>query len=153
MEEKIVYGVISMPSNVFANTGTNVSVVFIDKSKQWETVSLVDASKLGQDTKIGGLKKTVLSDKDVEKIVETFRENKPVEDFSVAIPYSDFEGKGYSFSAGQYFDVKINYVDISHDDFTASIEGHKKSLKKLFDDGKILQEKIIKGLDSLKFNG
>ena len=28
VDEHIVYGVISMPSNVFANTGTNVSVLF-----------------------------------------------------------------------------------------------------------------------------
>jgi type I restriction enzyme M protein len=27
-------GVVSMPSNIFANTGTNVSVVIIDKSKK-----------------------------------------------------------------------------------------------------------------------
>lgn len=152
VDKHILRGVVSMPSNIFANTGTNVSVVFIDKTKKWDQVSLVDASKLGEDTKIGGLKKTVLSDQDVKKIVETFRENKPVDDFSVAIPFNDFEQKGYSFSAGQYFDVKINYQDISHEEFTAAIEGHKKSLKKLFDDGKSLEDKILKGIDSLTFN-
>ena len=31
-EKPILRGVVSMPSNIFANTGTNVSVVFIDKS-------------------------------------------------------------------------------------------------------------------------
>ncbi len=30
----IVYGVISMPANIFANTGTNVSVVFLDNSQK-----------------------------------------------------------------------------------------------------------------------
>jgi type I restriction enzyme M protein len=153
VDNHILRGVVSMPSNIFANTGTNVSVVFIDKTKQWDTVSLVDASKLGTDSKIGGLKKTVLSEEDVRLIVDTFRENKPVEDFAVAIPFSDFEPKGYSFSAGQYFDVKINYQDITHDEFTMAIEKHKKNLKKLFDDGKDLEGKIIKGIDSLTFNG
>jgi type I restriction enzyme M protein len=153
VDEHILRGVVSMPSNIFANTGTNVSVVFIDKTKKWDTVSLVDASKLGTDTKIGGLKKTVLSDTDVKKIVETFRDNKPVEDFSVSIPYADFEAKGYSFSAGEYFNVRINYVNITDDEFKASLEAHKTSLKQLFEDGKGLEERIIKGIDSLKFNG
>ena len=49
VDEKWVYGVISMPSNVFADTGTNVSVVFFDKSTMSDKVILVDASKLGED--------------------------------------------------------------------------------------------------------
>ena len=153
VDEHILRGVISMPSNIFANTGTNVSVVFIDKTKKWDTVSLVDASKLGTDTKIGGLKKTVLSEADVRKIVETLRENKPVEDFSVSIPYNDFEAKGYSFSAGDYFNVRINYINITDDEFKASLDAHKKSLTKLFEDGRGLEERIIESIDSLKFNG
>ena len=153
VDKHILRGVVSMPSNIFANTGTNVSVVFIDKTKTWDTVSLVDASKLGTDSKIGGLKKTVLSDEDVKLIVETFRDNKPVEDFSVAIPFDDFEAKGYSFSAGQYFDVKINYVDITDEEFKSSVDAHKKCLKKLFEDSRGLEEKIINGIDSLTFNG
>lgn len=152
VDNHILRGVVSMPSNIFANTGTNVSVVFIDKTKQWDTVSLVDASKLGSDVKIGGIKKTVLSDTDIKKIVETFQNNKPVDDFSVAIPFGDFESKGYSFSAGQYFDVKINHVDISKEDFLASLESHKKSLQKLFNASKDLEDTIIKGIDSLTFN-
>jgi len=32
VENKILSGVISMPPNIFANTGTNVSVIFLDKS-------------------------------------------------------------------------------------------------------------------------
>lgn len=34
VDNKIVYGCVSMPSNVFANTGTNVSVLFFDDSKR-----------------------------------------------------------------------------------------------------------------------
>ena len=47
VEEHIVYGAISMPSNVFANTGTNVSVLFFDNSKSADKVVLIDASKMG----------------------------------------------------------------------------------------------------------
>ncbi len=40
-----------MPPNIFATTGTNVSVLFIDKGKTNNTAILVDASKLGNESK------------------------------------------------------------------------------------------------------
>ena len=53
VDEHIVYGVISMPFNVFANTGTNVSVLFFDNSRKAEKVVLIDASKMGEEYKDG----------------------------------------------------------------------------------------------------
>lgn len=51
VDDHIVYGCISMPSNVFANTTTNVSVLFFDKTRTSDKVILIDASKLGEDYK------------------------------------------------------------------------------------------------------
>lgn len=45
-------GVVSMPSNIFATTGTNVSILFIDASNDGDVV-LVDASNLGEKVKDG----------------------------------------------------------------------------------------------------
>jgi type I restriction enzyme M protein len=36
-----------MPSNIFATTGTSVSIIFIDKTKSDDKVMLMDASNLG----------------------------------------------------------------------------------------------------------
>lgn len=152
VDNKILRGVVSMPSNIFANTGTNVSVIFIDKSKKLETVSLVDASKLGTNSKIGGIKKTVLSEEDITKIVDTFRSNRTVEDFSVAVPNSDIESKGYSFSAGQYFDIKIDYVDITEDEFNRRMDNFKATLRQQFSESHRLEEEILKQLDCIGFN-
>ena len=104
-----------MPSNVFANTGTNVSVLFFDKSATTDKVILIDASKLGEEYKdANGLKKVRLNDDEIEKIVGTFQRKEAVEDFSVAVSYDEIKEKGYSLSAGQYFDIKIDYVDITY---------------------------------------
>jgi type I restriction enzyme M protein len=46
VNEKMLAGVVSMPSNIFATTGTNVSILFIDSSNK-EDVVLIDASNLG----------------------------------------------------------------------------------------------------------
>lgn len=59
-----------MPSNIFANTSTNVSVVFIDKTALTDTAVLIDASKLGETIKDGKNQKTVLNTDDINKIIE-----------------------------------------------------------------------------------
>lgn len=152
VDEHIIYGCVSMPSNVFATTGTNVSVLFFDKSKKHSNVTLIDASKLGESYKDGSTQRTRLLPEEIDKIVETFLAGKPVEDFCVCPSYDDIVEKGYSLSAGQYFDVKIDYVDITEEEFNKRMSAFQKDLKKMFEDGKKLEDKIAKSLNSLKFN-
>ena len=155
VDDHIVYGVVSMPSNVFANTGTNVSVLFFDKARgktDKDKVILVDASKLGKEYKdANGLKKVRLENDEIEKIVNTFRKAKAVEDFSVAVSYSEVKEKGYSLSAGQYFDIKIDYVDITEDEFNAQMKTATEELQQMFDESHKLEKEIQKQLASLKF--
>lgn len=157
VDEHIVSGVVSMPSNVFANTGTNVSVLFFDKTgakSDNDKITLVDASKLGQEYKdANGLKKVRLEDGEIEKIVKTFRNAEAVEDFSVVVSYSEVKEKGYSLSAGQYFDIKIDYVDISEEEFNAQMAADTAELQKMFEESHKLEDEINKQLASLKFGG
>ena len=144
-------GVVSMPSNIFANTGTNVSVVFIDKSGIEKPV-LIDASKLGETIKDNGNQKTKLRPEEIRLIVETFRGKEVVDDFSVTPSFEEIAEKGYSFSAGQYFDIKIDYVDITEEEFNKRMAGYKAELAAQFEESHRLEAEIMKQLDSLKFN-
>lgn len=144
-------GVVSMPSNIFANTGTNVSVVFIDKSGIEKPV-LIDASKLGETIKDNGNQKTKLRQEEIRLIVETFRGKEAVDDFSVTPSFEEIAEKGYSFSAGQYFDIKIDYVDITEEEFNKRMAGYKAELAAQFEESHRLEAEIMKQLDSLKFN-
>lgn len=144
-------GVVSMPSNIFANTGTNVSVVFIDKSGIEKPV-LIDASKLGETIKDNGNQKTKLRPEEIRLIVETFRGKEAVDDFSVTPSFEEIAEKGYSFSAGQYFDIKIDYVDINEEEFNKRMAGYKAELTAQFEESHRLEAEIMKQLDSLKFN-
>lgn len=152
VDEHWVYGCVSMPSNVFANTGTNVSVLFFDKSASAEKVVLIDASKLGEEYKEGNNQKKRLRDFEIEQIVTTFRECKPVDDFSVAVTYAEIKEKGYSLSAGQYFDIKIDYVDITEEEFKARMESFRQTLTEQFAESRRLEAEIMRQLESLKFN-
>lgn len=152
VEERWVYGCVSMPSNVFANTGTNVSVLFFDKSASAEKVVLIDASKLGEEYKEGNNQKKRLRDFEIEQIVSTFREAKAVDDFSVCVSYDEIKEKGYSLSAGQYFDIKIDYVDITEEEFNQRMADYQKTLSEQFAESRRLEEEIMKQLSTLKFN-
>jgi type I restriction enzyme M protein len=152
VNEKWVYGCVSMPSNVFATTGTNVSVLFFDKSRSNEKVILIDASKLGEEYKEGNNQKRRLRDFEIDKIVNTFQNKESIEDFSVAVSYDEIKEKGYSLSAGQYFDIKIEYIDISEEEFNQRMTDYKTTLKQQFEESHRLEAEIMQQLESLGFN-
>ena len=152
VENKMLAGVVSMPSNIFATTGTNVSILFIDKANKDEVV-LIDAKDLGEKIKDGKNQKTVLSRAEEQKICNTFTHKQAVEDFSVVVSYDEIKAKNYSLSAGQYFEVKIDYVDISADEFAQKMAGFSADLDKLFLESAELEKEIKEKLQTLKFNG
>lgn len=150
---KMLRGAISMPSNIFANTGTNVSVVFIDSSKEYDHALLMDASKLGEQKKVEGTKnkRTYLRDFEMDRIVEAFNSLEEADDFSVLASYEDIKAKSYSFSAGQYFDVKIDYVDITPEEFSERLSDHLANLESMFAEEERLQRSVLDQLKGLRY--
>ncbi len=150
VKNKMLAGVVSMPSNIFATTGTNVSILFIDASNKGDVV-LVDASNLGEKVKDGKNQKTVLTPEEEQQIIDVFNTKEAVEDFSVAVSYDDIEAKNYSLSAGQYFDVKIEYVDITPEQFAEKMQGFTSNLDSLFSQSRELETEIKMQLAGLKY--
>lgn len=151
IDNHIVYGCISMPSNVFATTGTNVSVLFFDNAKKNDKVVLIDASKMGEDYQEGNNKKKRLRTEEIDKIIDTFNKKEAVDDFSVVVSYEELQEK-YSLSAGQYFDIKIEYVEMTEDEFNEKINGYKQQLYELFEKNDELEKKIKDNLERLKYD-
>ncbi|WP_461642997.1 HsdM family class I SAM-dependent methyltransferase [Labilibaculum euxinus] len=150
IDSKMLAGVVSMPSNIFATTGTNVSILFIDKQNKDEIV-FIDASKLGTTVKEGKNQKTLLSGKEEQRIINAFNSKEAIDGFSVVLSYEDIKNKNYSFSAGQYFEVKIEYTDITPDEFEAKMDSYKTSLNALFAESKELESAIQKNLEGVKY--
>lgn len=149
--DKMLRGVVSMPSNIFATTGTNVSVLFIDKANKDERVLLVDASKLGEKVKDGKNQRTVLRTEEVEKIVNTFANKEIIDDFSVEVTYDQLKENHCSFSAGQYFKVKIEYVELTQEEFKSKIKEFSSNLDKYFSESRTLESEIKQRLEELKY--
>ena len=152
VNERMLRGVISMPSNIFATTGTNVSILFIDRENKDGNVILMDATKLGAKEKLDGKnQRTVLSSEEISKIIDTFNAGKPVDDFCVAVSYADIEAKKLSFSAGQYFEVKIEYVELSPEEFTEKMNDFASSLDAMFAESHRLEDEIKAQLGRVKY--
>lgn len=152
VKNRMLRGVISMPSNIFATTGTNVSILFLDKDNKDGKVILMDASKLGTKEKVDGKnQRTVLSKDEIDRIIDTFNAGKAEDDFCVAVSYKKIEEKKLSFSAGQYFEVKIEYVEMTQEEFAEKMNGFTSRLDELFAESRRLEDEIKKQLRRVKY--
>lgn len=150
VDKKMLAGVVSMPSNIFATTGTNVSILFIDAANKSDVV-LIDASNLGTKIKDGKNQKTLLSTAEEDRIIASFNSKETVDEFSVLVSYEQLASKNFSLSAGQYFDVKIEYSDLTPEQFSKTLNSYAEDLDSLFDESEELEKKIKKQLSGLRY--
>lgn len=149
VERKLLAGVVSMPSNIFATTGTNVSILFLDATNQGDVI-LIDASNLGEKVKEGKNQKTLLSVADEEQIIRVFNAKEAVDDFSVVVSYDDIAQKNCSLSAGQYLEVKVEHVEMTPKEFQKRLTEKLTSIKILFTESSRLEKQIEKSLGGLR---
>ncbi len=84
-------------------------------------------------------------------MIETFNGKHAVDDLSVMVIYDEIAAKNYSLSAGQYYEVKIEYVDITPEEFTAKMKGFSDNLDEMFKESRELEKEIKKQLAVLKY--
>ena len=103
---------------------------FFDNNTNNEVI-LINASNLGKVIKVGKSQKTLLSTEDEKMIIDTFKKKRKLDNFSVKVSVEDIIKRRFSFSAGQYFDIKVEYKDISEKEIMHKIKS-ENSLNKIF---------------------
>ena len=98
------------------------------------------------------MQRTFLSAEEQEKIVQTFLSGEQVEDFSVSVSFEEMTQKKCSFSAGQYFEVKIEYVEMTPEEFKEKISAAEARLDEYFAESKRLEGEIKKQLRNLSYD-
>ena len=68
-----------------------------------------------------------------------------------SVTYEQIAEKNYSLSAGQYFEVKIEFVELSQEAFEQRMTAYADRLEKLFAEGKSLEDEIKQRLEDLKY--
>ena len=149
VDKHIIYGVVSMPPNVFATTGTSVSVLFFDNSKKQEDVVLIDASQMGETYKDGTTQRTRLLPNEIDKIVNTFLNKEEEDKFSAIVTHDKIKEKGYSLAAGSYFNIVIKHIDITNEEFKTRVNVIKGKLKDMFAASKTCEDKILSQIDKM----
>jgi type I restriction enzyme M protein len=153
VESRMLAGVVSMPSNIFATTATNVSILFLDRANKDGSVLLMDASKLGQTIKESGRQKTVLSTVEEDRIINHFNEKLAFDEFSIGVSYEEIAKKNFSLSAGQYFEVKIEYSEITEEEFEEKVNTFTETLDSLSKTSDLLSKNIATNLKKAYFHG
>ena len=138
-------GVIHMPSNIFATTGTSVSIIFIDKTRTNEKVMLMDASNLGKKITLEDGQRTILSPEEKDKIISYFKECKEEPEFSVLVSVDDIKENDYSIQAGQYVELKDEVLDF---DVEERLNYLKIKIKEQFELSDKLTSSILQSFES-----
>lgn len=141
--------VVSMPGNIFANTPTSVSIIFIDKTNKTGKTVLVDAANLGTKVKDGNNQKTLLSADEEQRIIDAVNNQTSEDGFSVVKTFEEIKTGKYSFNPGTYFDMVIEYVEITAYEFSDKMSASKDRLSEMFKQGADLECEILKGLEGL----
>ena len=153
IEKKMLKAVISMPSNIFATTGTNVSIIFLDSSQEIEKPILVDATGYGEKIKIDGKnQKTVLAEHEIEEIVDILSNRRIIEGISVFADITDIKKRNYSFSAGSFFEAKIEYEDITVEQFNEKLSGYMTELEELMHESEKSHQELLVALGSMRYD-
>lgn len=152
MNKKFIHGVISMPSNIFATTGTNVSIIFIDKSKNNDKVLLIDGSKLGEKIKDGKNQKTILRPNEINKIINCFINKEVIDDFSVIVDSDEIIKNNYSLSAGEYFEIKVKYSNLTKQEFDNVMTNYKNELLSLINESNNIEKQILSDMERCNYD-
>lgn len=138
IDNKYLRAAISMPPNVFANTNTRVSVIFIDTSKVNNKVLLMNAESVGRSESIKvnnkKIKKTILELEHQKYIINTVNKLKTIDGVSVVKSPKDIADKNYSFVAGQYFKIKKECAQLTPKEFDKKIKLINSEINDLFDE-------------------
>ncbi len=147
---KSLLGVVTMPSNIFATTATNVSVLFFDKGLERDYAVLCNASELGTIIKDGKNQKTILSEEENQKIIETMSNALEEKQFSKRVKFKDISERKYSINPGHYFDVEIDFKPITPEEFIDKKNSYILGLKELVAKGEELDSALTDMLEKLE---
>lgn len=147
VDENILQGVIHMPSNIFARTGTSVSIIFIDKTKIDDKVMLMDASNLGNKIKLDDGQRTVLNEDEKIKIMSFFRKRIEEPEFSVVVSNKDIKDNGYVIQAGQYVELNEEILEF---DIDKRLNELSTQLKEIIKENKELDATLEKIVEEMR---
>lgn len=100
VNDDLIEGIISLPS-LFTNTSVSVAIIILNKNKSEESkqkIFFIKADNLGEKER----RITVLSDKEVNKIVDVYLDKKEEENFSKLVDIKEIQEHNYNLNISRY---------------------------------------------------
>jgi type I restriction enzyme M protein len=149
IDNNYLKSIIQMPPNIFANTGTNVFVMFIDKTLDEKNILMIDASKLGKKVKDGKNQRTLLRPKEIEKIINVALNNIEEERFSTITTKDKIINKGYSLTVGQYYNLNSKKEILSKEQYNEKIKSIFKEIEEISNENNNITKFIKQEMETI----
>lgn len=126
--------VIGLPSNLFYGTSIPATVLVFKKCRQEDDdILFIDASKEFEK----GKNQNRLTDENLEKIFETYKERREMEKYSHKASLDEIKGNEFNLNIPRY-------VDTFEEEAEIDIEGVAKQIQKLAEEEKPLRDELTK---------
>lgn len=148
LKDDLIETVILLPEKLFYNTGAPGAIIIFNKNKTENRKSKVlfinASSEFEQHPDVRKLNR--LGEKNIEKIVEVYRDNKEIEGFSRIVPHKEIDGNDYNLNVTLYVfpEEEIEEIDIAEE---------WRALKRTEEELEKLDEKIEGYLEELEYFG
>lgn len=130
--------VIGLPSNLFYGTGIPATILVFKKNREDDDILFIDASKDFEKVK----NQNKLTDENIKKIFETYKNRKEVEKYSHKATIEEIEENQYNLNIPRY-------VDTFEEEEEIDINAVAKEIQKLKKEEIELQKQIAKFCDEL----
>jgi type I restriction enzyme M protein len=114
--------VIGLPANLFYSTGIPVCILVLKRCKKSDDVLFINAAEHFEK----GKRQNVLTEKHIEKIVETYKKREPEDRYAARISMERIEAEGYNLNISRYVSTAVAEEEID----LASTHGRLEAIEK-----------------------
>ncbi|MBA2914890.1 type I restriction-modification system subunit M [Lactobacillus crispatus] len=152
LKKNQIDAIIGMPAGLFYSTGIPTVILVLKKNKTNKDVLFIDASKDFEK----GKNQNILRDKDIDKIINTYKERKDVERYAHVATFDEIQENDFNLNIPRYVDtfvpeppVDLKKVAADLHETNIEIEKTQKELVGMLKDLTSDDNDIMEGLNAI----
>lgn len=152
LKKNQIDAIIGMPAGLFYSTGIPTVILVLKKNKTNKDVLFIDASKGFEK----GKNQNILRDKDIDKIINTYKERKDVERYAHVATFDEIQENDFNLNIPRYVDtfvpeppVDLKKVAADLHETNIEIEKTQKELVGMLKDLTSDNNDIMEGLNAI----
>lgn len=127
IENNYIETIISLAPNLFYSTNISVTILILSKNKKDNMIQFIDASNIFKKQK----KKNILTDKQVNKIIDLFDKKENIEYLSRSVSPEEIKEKDYDLSVSTYIQKEDLSEKIDIITLNSEVKSNRKELNDL----------------------